>query len=150
MDSKDFIQLLLNCDLTGICFDIFSHLDSKSFANCRLVNQQWKNFIDYYFFNLPKGRNWIKKTIAENVLDENYQHKTDILEHEDKLFALVADEDSVCVTTYSGKVFNYELFSFKNLWTLKLCDDTVQHCMDKEKVYVVSSGFENIDECGKL
>ena len=95
MDSKDFIQLLLNCDLTGICFDIFSHLDSKSFANCRLVNQQWKNFIDYYFFNLPKGRNWIKKTIAENVLDEKYQHKTDILEHEDKLFALVADEDSV-------------------------------------------------------
>ena len=62
----DLIQLLLNCDLTGICFDIFSHLDSKSFANCRLVNQAWKEILDNPTFWLNKlNANGQPKSVSE-------------------------------------------------------------------------------------
>ena len=52
--KKDFIKLLLKKDMTHICFNILSRLDSKSFTNCRLVSHKWKDFIDYQFYETPK------------------------------------------------------------------------------------------------
>ena len=55
--AADFIGLLLDYDLIEICFKIFSHLDGKSLANCRLVCHMWNSFIDFHFFEKPKGTN---------------------------------------------------------------------------------------------
>ena len=53
--AADFIGLLLDYDLIEISFKIFSHLDGKSLANCRLVCHTWNSFIDFHFFEKPKG-----------------------------------------------------------------------------------------------
>ena len=52
----DLIKLLLYYDLIELCFKIFNHLEAKSLTNCRLVSSHWRNFIDYQFNEMPKGR----------------------------------------------------------------------------------------------
>ena len=52
----DLITLLLYYDLIELCFKIFNHLEAKSLTNCRLVSSHWRNFIDYQFNEMPKGR----------------------------------------------------------------------------------------------
>ena len=113
-ENLDFIDLLLSRDLTGLCFEIFNHLDSYSFTNCRLVCHYWKNFIDYHFFELPKGRNFFHRNLTKNILNKNYEpitHKVNTEEKREKLFAIVADSESVCVTTLTGRVSNYKFHS---------------------------------------
>ena len=85
-DQFNVINSLLNQDLTRICFDIFCHLDTLSLSNSRLVCQQWKDFIDYNFFDLPRGQKWIRSKIVENVLNQDYVPKETIVNHEEEIF----------------------------------------------------------------
>ena len=61
MEEKivNIIDLLLERDLTDICFQIFNYLDNISFTNSRTVCHTWKNFIDYYFYGTPKGKKYL-------------------------------------------------------------------------------------------
>ena len=63
---------------------------------------------------------------------------------------MVADSKSICVTTYNGSVLNYKFGTLELLWNAKLCEDTVQHCMNYEKVFAVSSGFDFSANGGNL
>ena len=62
----DLITLLLYYDLIELCFKIFNHLEAKSLTNCRLVSSHWRNFIDYQFNEMPKGR-FIRSTNISNA-----------------------------------------------------------------------------------
>ena len=62
----DLIKLLLYYDLIELCFKIFNHLEAKSLTNCRLVSSHWRNFIDYQFNEMPKGR-FIRSTNISNA-----------------------------------------------------------------------------------
>ena len=84
------------------------------------VCNNWRNFIDHNFFNLPKGQKWIKKKLASNILDENYEPQTIQILLPLKFFAVVADEESVCVSTFCGSIFNYKFLTLEHLWALKL------------------------------
>ena len=75
--KMDIIEQLLQRDLTDICFQILSHLDSETFGNCRLVCQLWNQFIEHYFYNFPKGQEWLKQKLVSNFLNETYQPKED-------------------------------------------------------------------------
>ena len=125
MDSKkpsekiDIIQLLLNFDLTRLCFDIFTNLDPQSLANCRLVCQSWKDFIEEKIFNLPKGRKWIKEKIALNMMDENYQPKTTEIALHEKICSFALDNDSLSTISSRGSVSMYQLVPFKKQWSVK-------------------------------
>ena len=88
------------------------------------VCHNWRNFIDHNFFNLPKGQKWIKNKLASNILDENYEPQTKQIttssEDNFKFFAVVADEESVCVSTFCGSIFSYKFLTLEHMWTLKL------------------------------
>ena len=71
----DIIEKLLNHDLTSLCFYIFSHLDSKSFANCRSVCQLWKKYIDYQFYKANVGKKCLQDKLKNNFLNDCYQPK---------------------------------------------------------------------------
>ena len=100
----DIIKLLLNRDLTRLCYQIFTYLDIQSLVNCRLVCYDWYNFIDYQFFELSKGKKWIKKKFRQkltlNILNDNYIPKTIKVTEKERLFAVVADEDSVWYVSF--------------------------------------------------
>ena len=63
----DIIKCLLEKNLTQIFFEIFNYLDSQSFANCRLVNHEWKNYADEYYTGTLKGKKSIKKKLKGKV-----------------------------------------------------------------------------------
>ena len=65
--------LLLDRDLTQICYEIFCHLDSQSIVNCKLVCQSWNSFIKHHFFKLPKGKKCLLQKINSNFLNEDYK-----------------------------------------------------------------------------
>ena len=140
MENNDIIELLLLRDLTRICFQIFQQLDSKTFANSRLVCQVWKAFIDHQFFELPKGKQCLQEKITSNFLNKNYAPRIETVLCETSLFDVQADSLGICVTTMNGSVFNFELCgTMKLLWKIQLCDESLQLCMSKEKVFVVTS-----------
>ena len=107
-DQFNVINSLLNQDLTRICFDIFCHLDTLSLSNSRLVCQQWKDFIDYNFFDLPRGQKWIRSKIVENILNKDYFAKETIVNHDEEMYGIEADQNGICVTTYTGSISYYE------------------------------------------
>ena len=75
----DIIEKLLNHDLTSLCFYIFSHLDSKSFANSRLVCQHWKKYLDYQFYKANVGKKCLQEKLKNNFLNDCYQPKVEKL-----------------------------------------------------------------------
>ena len=106
---------------------IFFYLLTSSSRDLKLLFQvchNWRNFIDHNFFNLPKGQKWIKNKLASNILDENYEPQTKQIttssEDNFKFFAVVADEESVCVSTFCGSIFSYKFLTLEHMWTLKL------------------------------
>ena len=141
MEKLDFIENLLKRDLTRLCFEIFRHLDSSSLVNCKLVCHSWKDFINYHFYQSPKGKKCLSQKLAQNYLNPNYEPKTlkIKLETNEKLFAVVADKQSVCVTTLNGSVINYKFHTLELLWELKVCDQDLQHCMSEDRVFAVTS-----------
>ena len=129
--TENIFDLLLNRDLTELCYDVFENLNSESLTNCRLVCHQWKDFIDYHFYKLPKGQKCLQKKLTSNILNENYEAKIKTVKHKEELFAIVADEDGVCISTMAGSVSSYKLKTLEHIWTLKLCHFMVQHCMNR-------------------
>ena len=118
-ENIDIIQLLLNFDLTRLCFDIFTNLDPQSLANCRLVCQNWKEFIEEKIFKLPKGKKWIKEKIALNMMDENYQPKTTEIALHEKICSFALDNESLSTISSRGSVSMYNLVPFKHKWSVK-------------------------------
>ena len=88
-----------------------------------------------------------KRDSLINILNEEYLPQTISVQHDEELFALVADHRSVCVSTISGSVSNYKLLSLQHIWTLKLGHSLIQHCMTQDKVFIVTSKRQ---EMGKL
>ena len=62
----DIVKCLLEKD-EDLFFEIFDYLDSQSFANCRLVNHDWKNYADQYYTGTLKGKKGIKKKLKGMV-----------------------------------------------------------------------------------
>ena len=85
-ENGGIIEWLLDQDLTIICYKIFSFLDTNSFTNSRLVNKDWKEFIDHHFFELKKGRKWIQSKVFDNIFDEDYQPTTQRANYTERLF----------------------------------------------------------------
>ena len=145
MDDKEvgIVDRLLNHDLTGFCFQIFGELDSKSLTNCRLVCQDWKNFIDHHFFELPKGKRYLQREITFNTLSDTFQPRVEstlVLEHEEDEFFLYdveADKNGICVTADSGHLFSYKFQTLDKQWHVKVGDEPLQICMNDEKVFAV-------------
>ena len=72
--KMDIIAGLYEMNLSHLCYDIFSQLDSRSFANSRLVSKTWKDFIDFEF-EKTKGRKWMQEKLQRNYLDRNFLPK---------------------------------------------------------------------------
>ena len=137
----DLIRFLLYYDLIELCFKIFNQLEAKSLTNCRLVSSHWKNFIDYQFNEMPKGRNSLRQKLLSNIFDENYKPGIKHLPIEQP-FHLVSDTKSICISNKSGSISNYNFHSLEHIWTVKVCDRSVLHCMNSDKVFVVTSAKE--------
>ena len=103
-EKKDLIKLLLEKDMTHICFNILSRLDSRSFTNCKLVSHEWKDFIDYQFYETPKGKQWIKNKVTSNYVDTNFTPTEERINFQDRVVAFTADNSSICVFTKTDNI----------------------------------------------
>ena len=142
-DQFDIVNSLLYQDLTRLCFDIFCHLDTSSLSNCRLVCQQWKEFIDFNFFDLPRGQRWIRSRIINNILNKDYIPKEKIINHDEEMYGIEVDLNGICVTTYKGSISYYKSRTLTHIWTTKVFEALVQHHMTNTRVYAVSSDFDH-------
>ena len=108
----NIMDLLLEHDLTDICFQIFNYLDNISFTNSRRVCHIWKNFIDYYFYGTPKGKKYLRQRVISNFFNENYQpkiNKRDLISNltkrkacdKDRVTSIQCDSTSISISTYS-------------------------------------------------
>ena len=153
MEEKivNIIDLLLERDLTDICFQIFNYLDNISFTNSRTVCHIWKKFIDYYFYGTPKGKKYLSQRVISNFFNENHYPKIikkDLISNltkrnacdKDRVTSIQCDSISISISTYSGSVSNYKFHSLEALWNLKLCDYSIKHCMNQERIFAVTSG----------
>ena len=126
-NEKNIIALLLEKDLTRICFKIFSHLDCDSFCNARLVCHGWKNFLDYQFYELPNGIKWRSDKLISNFLNEDFIPREEKIHISQKIHSSQADEKNIFISTVHradlnifGCISNYEFHSLKLVWNLKL------------------------------
>ena len=120
--EKNIIELLLEKDLTRICFKIFSHLDSDTFCNARLVCHGWKDFIDYQFYELPNGIKWRHDKLISNFLDKDFVPKEEKINTNDKISFTQADQNNIFVST-NKYISNYDFHSLELVWTLQLKTD---------------------------
>ena len=103
------IELLLERDLTNLCFQIYNELDSKSLTNCRLVCHSWRNFIDHFFYELPKGKACLQRKLIKNVFGSEYvpTTKTMTLDNDEdfgsSIYDIQADKSGICVSTGKKK-----------------------------------------------
>ena len=77
--SFDVIECLLQRDLTEICFQIFSELDSESFSNCKLICTTWNNFIRHHFYELLRGKLWLKEKLCSNFLNPEFNSRLSMI-----------------------------------------------------------------------
>ena len=141
-ENLNFIDLLLHHDLTGLCYQVFCELDSQSLANCRLVCQTWKHFIDHHFFNLPKGRKHVKHQIVSNIFNERYSPRIKKVEVPSLIFDIHADKHHVFIATEAGGVIKYDFHTLEHEWTLQteLRHECLQIDVTSDKVFAVTSG----------
>ena len=138
--KKDIIKLLLEKDMTHICFNILSRLDSKSFTNCRLVCHKWKDYIDYQFYETPKGKLWIINKLTSNYFDVNFTPTEEKINFQVRIIDFVADDSSICVLTHNDDFYfdihSYNLHSFKKNWSFNnsnyIKEDTFQELYSVE------------------
>ena len=117
MESKqDIIEHLLNHNLTEICFQIFCQLDSRTFANCRLVNSTWKNYIDNFFRESAKGKKWMDQKLYSNFMNPNFQPTIMNTPIKEEIAILKVDQFGIITLACSGTVFCYELYSLELKW----------------------------------
>ena len=144
--ETDIIELLLQRDLTELCYQIFQNLDSKNIANSRLVCPLWRNFIDYQFFELPKGKSCIKQKLIANILDEDFEPKVNQVTLSNEIFDIQVDKNSVVVALKSGDISSFDFDSLKSQWSKKICDSHLQICMNQFRVFAVTSGYDDFFE----
>ena len=154
--EKNIIELLLEKDLTRICFKIFSHLDSDSFCNSRLVCHGWKDFIDYQFYELLKGIKWRSDKLISNYLD------TDFIPREEKIYikgvigSAQANEKNIFISTTKTVwpctpctvwISNYEFHSNEKLvWSLRLKNVLPQYLhLHNDRLYAYESAYTDLD-----
>ena len=137
-NEKNIIALLLEKDLTRICFKIFSHLDCDSFCNARLVCHGWKDFIDYQFYELPNGIKWRNEKLVSNFLNEDFIPREEKIHISQKIYSSQADEKNIFISTVHradlnifGCISNYEFHSLKLVWNLKL-----KEFVDSQNLYL--------------
>ena len=153
MGSKqDIIKLLLNHNLTEICFEILCHLDSKTFANCRQVNLTWRNYIDNYFCQIAKGKTWMDKKLYSNFMNPNFQPTIMKSPIEEEISILKADKFGIISLACSGNVLCYELYSLKLSWCtgLDICrfwnffefqtfpSEGSNLCLNNDRIFIVN------------
>ena len=129
MNKRDFLKLLLEKDMTHICFDILSKLDSKSFTNCRLVSHQWKEFIDYQFYETRKGQQWIENRLTYNYFDENFTPGEKRINLQERVITMTADDFSICVFTEGDHyvdIHSYDFHSLKRNWSFNELNDFIE------------------------
>ena len=137
----NIIELLLNRDCTRLCFQIYNELDSTSLANCRLVCQDWKIFIDHHFYQLSRGRRCLQQKLTSNFLNPNYHPKVTEIAVSNRIFDIQADVDGIFVATENGEVTKHDFHSLNQIWSLNVGfpDECLQLSIDKERVYAVTS-----------
>ena len=123
----DIIRGLFEMNLSHLCYDIFSQLDTRSFANSRLVSKTWKDFIDFEF-DKPKGRKWMQENLQQNYLDKNFFPKVNYAKihpnlREDRI---LIDKEGICVMNdVSGEIHMYDNHSQKLKWKRNFSSYTV-------------------------
>ena len=159
--EKNIIELLLEKDLTRICFKIFSYLDSDSFCNARLVCHGWKDFIDYQFYELPNGIKWRSDKFTSNFLGKNFMPREQKISINEKICSAQVNKTNIFISTYQYKdnlatVSNYEFNSLKLVWSLKFeqgsdmlflylnNDRLYAHTMYSKGIYIIDSALGNI------
>ena len=65
-NTFDLMHYLIQRNMFKYCFNVFAHLDSGSFSNCRLVCKNWKKFIDEEFYGTIKGKQWLRQSLKAN------------------------------------------------------------------------------------
>ena len=137
----NIIELLLNRDCTRLCFQIYCELDSTSLANCRLVCQDWKIFIDHHFYQLTGGRRCLQQKLTSNFLNPNYHPRVTEIAVSNPIFDIQADVDGIFVATENGVVTKHDFHSLNQIWSLNVGfpDECLQLSIDKERVYAVTS-----------
>ena len=135
-EKIDFLKLLLEKDMTHICFNILSKLDSKSFTNCRLVSHQWKEFIDYQFYKTLKGKQWIENRLTSNYLDENFTPREENINFKSQIFDFAASDFCICVLTEKDDYFDihsFDFYSFKKNWSFNDANDFTENTFEELK-----------------
>ena len=129
--KMDIIGGLYEMNLSHLCYDIFSQLDSRSFANSRLVSKTWKDFIDYEF-DKPKGRKWMREKLQQNYLDNDFCKRVSCAKIHPFLNGiskdrLLIDKDGICVMNdISGEIHMYENDSLNLKWKRNFSSYTVK------------------------
>ena len=103
-NEKNIIELLLEKDLMTICFQIFSHLDSDSFCNARLVCSGWKYFIDYQFNELPNGIKWRRDKLISNFLDKDFMPREEKISIDNVIYTAQVDKTNIFHFKYQRTV----------------------------------------------
>ena len=124
----DIIRGLFEMNLSHLCYDIFSQLDSRSFANSRLASKTWKDFIDFEF-DKPKGRKWMQEKLQQNYLDKNFFPKVNYAKIHPNLREdqILIDKHGICVMNdVSGEIHMYDNHSLKLKWKRNFSSYTVK------------------------
>ena len=151
-ETENIIELMLGNNLIGLCFDIFSKLNSKSIANSRLVCQNWKLFIDEQIFGSVKGQLCIQRKITANFLNENFDPKVTSKNlfngqfRENQTIRLMqVFENHIFIGTLSTTLYNFEYPSLKLLWTTEVYDMIFSRmCVSKRRIFVAIKDPSNV------
>ena len=126
-----------------LCYKIFGMLDSQSFDNCKLVSNNWKEFID--------ESKWISQKLTSNFLNDNYNPKIAefILQTESLAKEIIMDENKIFVS-FKGSDIDSEIISAYDSNSLELiwrCEVGRSHkdgrlalCMNMDRVFAVNIG----------
>ena len=155
-EKKDLIKLLLEKDMTHICFNILSRMDSKSFTSCRLVSHKWKDFIDYQFYKTPKGKQWIRNKLTSNYFNENFTPREEKISLQNPIIDFIADEFSICVITEHFlkdghsylDIHSFDFHSLKKNWSFNSANETTEDSFEPLKNYnnyVNSEDFQSFN-----
>ena len=121
-NTFDLMHFLIQRNMFKYCFNVFAHLDSGSFSNCRLVCKNWKKFIDEEFYGTIKGKEWLRQSLKANFFNYSYipcRKEVGVFESSPRprlSWTLVKDMDWTMVGDHSGivvrgyrKLFAYDL-----------------------------------------
>ena len=134
-DSEDLFSKLLKRNLLDTCAQIVLYLDSKSYANFRLVSKNWKNYADHVFTEETAGKKYLTQKLHRNLFDQKYVPKKHAIHFDCKIFEFIADQLGIVVSTHDGTLSSHEFRTLYTKWSRKICKNGLRLCMTQTRIF---------------